>query len=514
MQTRWRDAEGEQTVTAPLSLIVSAFAPVGDTLHTLTPQLLPTSEHCLLLVDLGRGRNRLGASALAQVYGELGSDPADVEDPADLRAFFELMQWGRQQGGILAYHDRSDGGTLVAALEMAFAGRCGLDLELSDGGSDPLAMLFAEEAGALLQVEAAAAAAWQVKADELGLAGCVVALGKALVEETITVRQGARVLLRSERHLLQQRWSRSSYQLQRLRDNPDCADEEFARIAAHDPGLSVRVLLNETELAPPTLSLGARPRVAVLREQGVNGQVEMAAAFDRAGFCAVDVTMSDLLDRRADLASFDGLVACGGFSFGDVLGAGEGWAKSILFNEQLSDAFGTFFGREDVFALGVCNGCQMLSLLRDLIPGSEHWPWFRRNRSEQFEARLALVEVQPSPSLFLQGMAGSRLPIAVAHGEGRAVFADAGQQQRCEAAGLVGLRYLENGGEVASRYPANPNGSPAGITAVSNADGRVTIMMPHPERVVRRRQFSWAPADWGDESPWLQLFRNAHRALN
>jgi phosphoribosylformylglycinamidine synthase len=451
---------------------------------------------------------------LTQVYGELGAEPADLDDPSDLRAFFSLMSWGREHSHIQAYHDRSDGGLLVTLLEMAFAGRCGLEISLPES-VDTLAMLFSEEIGAVVQVSSRDLADWQREARRLGLEDCLIDLGHARHDEQVRIWSGSALLLDSMRGALQERWSRTSHALQRLRDNPDCADEEFARIASVDPGLSAKLSFDPSDdISAPMIATGARPRVAVLREQGVNGQVEMAAAFDRAGFSAVDVTMSDLLAQRARLEDFSGLVACGGFSFGDVLGAGEGWAKSILFNTQLRDSFEAFFARPDTIALGVCNGCQMLSVLRELIPGSEIWPWFRRNRSEQFESRLSMVEVQSSPSLFFDGMAGSRMPIAVAHGEGRAVFDNAAAQERCEAEQLVGLRFIENSGVTAELYPANPNGSPAGITSVCNRDGRVTIMMPHPERVIRRRQFSWAPSDWGDDSPWLRLFRNARRAVD
>ncbi|MFK7831371.1 MAG: phosphoribosylformylglycinamidine synthase [Congregibacter sp.] len=518
MQTSWSQDGEERAMSAPLSLIVSAFAPVGDTDLTLTPQLSTDPDLSLVLIDLGHGKNRLGGSAVAQVYGELGSVAPDIDDPGDLRGFFDLLQWGRERGDVRAYHDRSDGGALVTLLEMAFAGRCGLSVTLPANSSDPLASLFTEEAGAVVQIPQSSFDAWQSKAQTLGIGDCISVVGAVTADSLISIHSNDALLLSADRATLQARWSRTSYELQRLRDDPVCADEEFARISADDPGLSVHVSFDPAvERTAPALHLSARPRVAILREQGVNGQVEMAAAFDRAGFTAVDVTMSDLLAGRASLSAFAGLVACGGFSFGDVLGAGEGWAKSILFNNALRDGFAEFFQREDSFALGVCNGCQMLSVLRDVIPGTQHWPWFRRNRSEQFEARLSLVEVPESGSLFLQGMAGSRLPIAVAHGEGRAVFADARAQQHCETNRLVALRFIENSGGTALNYPANPNGSPGGITALCNEGGRVTIMMPHPERVVRRRQLSWAPDDWRDgweeDSPWLRMFQNARRSL-
>jgi phosphoribosylformylglycinamidine synthase len=509
MQTRWQDGEGERAVTAPLSLIVSAFAPTADVQLASTPQLRTDGDARLLLIDLGLAQDRLGASALAQVHGVLGETAPDVDDPALLRAFFELIKWGREEGGLLAYHDRSDGGLVTTLLEMAFAGRCGLAVEL-DERRDALAQLFAEEAGAVVQVPTARLAQWRARADALGLGAALSVVGTALAGDAVTVTRGGALLLSDSRVRLQQLWTRTSHALQRLRDDPACADEEFERIAADDPGLnSVLSFDPAIDVAAPFVAAGARPPVAILREQGVNGQLEMAAAFHRAGFSAVDVHMSDLDSGRRSLGEFAGLVACGGFSFGDVLGAGEGWAKSILFNERLRDDFAAFFERPDSFTLGVCNGCQMLSLLRELIPGSRHWPRFRRNRSEQFEARLSLVAVQASPSLFLAGMEGSRLPIVVAHGEGRAEFAADSDRERLEAAQGVSLRYVENDGAVAERYPANPNGSPGGITGVCSEDGRVTLMMPHPERVIRTLQCSWAPEDWGEDTPWLRLFANA-----
>lgn len=519
MQTRWRDDSSkvapdsalEHSVTAPMSLIVSAFAPTGDASETLTPQLDTNDGNTLLWIDLGRGQDRLGASALTQVYGVLGEAAPDIDDPALLREFFDLLCWGRERGDVLAYHDRSDGGLIVTLLEMAFAGHCGLDVALPATG-DPVARLFAEEAGAVLQIPAAALSAWQLRAEALGLGECVHHIGAAIEGDAVTVRCGEELLLSDRRPRLHSLWARTSHALQRLRDNPECADEEFARIDVDDPGLNAHVGFDLGEdVSAPFINKGVRPSVAILREQGVNGQLEMGAAFHRAGFRAVDVHMSDLAEGRYHLEDFAGLAACGGFSFGDVLGAGEGWAKSILFNSRLRDSFAAFFDRGDSFALGVCNGCQMLSVLRELIPGSEDWPWFRRNRSEQYEARLSLVEVQPSRSLLLDGMAGSRLPIVVAHGEGRASFPNTEAQARCVSDQLVGLRYVENDGQVASRYPANPNGSPDGITALCSRDGRVTIMMPHPERVVRTLQLSWAPPEWGEDSPWLRLFANARR---
>jgi phosphoribosylformylglycinamidine synthase len=419
-----------------------------------------------------------------------------------------------QAGRLLAYHDRSDGGLAVTLLEMAFAGHCGLRIDLAGMPGDALGRLFSEEAGAVLQLARPELAPFRARAAELGLGDCLYPIGSAVAGDSIAITNGPELLLRDSRARLQQLWARTSYEIQALRDHPDCAREEFELITAADAGLSARLAFDPAEdISAPYIATGARPAVAILREQGVNGQVEMAAAFHRAGFAAFDVHMSDLHAGRRDLAEFKGLVACGGFSYGDVLGAGEGWAKSILFNERLREAFSAFFARDDSFTLGVCNGCQMVSTLKELIPGAAHWPRFVRNRSEQFEARLALVRIEPGPSILLAGMAGSHLPIAVAHGEGRAEFADAQAQAACEASGTVALRFLANDLAVASRYPANPNGSPAGLAGLTSLDGRATIMMPHPERVFRTVQHSWAPPQWGEDGGWMRLFRNARHWL-
>jgi len=510
MRTTWQ-ADGEQrAVTAPVSLVVSAFAPVTDVRLALTPELSTDADAELWLLDLGRGAGRLGGSALAQVYGQVGEDVPDIDRPADLAAFFALVQALLQAGKLLAYHDRSDGGLLTTVLEMAFAGRCGLELDLAFLAGTPLQQLFAEEAGAVLQVAAQHVAALREQAAALGLADCLFPLGRAVPGERVVIRSAGDVVLDDQRSRLQAVWARTSFEIARLRDNPECAEEEYQRVLEEDPGLSAHATFDPAEdIAAPYINRGLRPRVAILREQGVNGHVEMAAAFHRAGFTPVDVHMSDLLAGRRMLAEFKGLAACGGFSYGDVLGAGAGWAKSILFNSALRDQFAAFFAREDSFTLGVCNGCQMVSALAELIPGAGHWPRFVRNRSEQFEARLALVRVEESPSVLLAGMAGSYLPIAVAHGEGRAEFARAEGATQCDAGGAIALRYLENDLSVAQRYPANPNGSPLGIAGLASLDGRATIMMPHPERVYRSVQHSWAPAGWGEDAPWLRLFRNA-----
>jgi phosphoribosylformylglycinamidine synthase len=510
MRTTWQERGEAKAVTAPTSLIVSAFAPVIDVRLAVTPRLMPRDDASLLLIDLGRGANRLGGSALAQACGQLGDVVPDIDDATALGAFFDLVQSSIADGGLLAYHDRSDGGLLVTLLEMAFAGRCGLAVDLAGGTGDPLPVLFSEEAGAVVQLLDADLDAFVARAADLGIADCVQVLGRAVSGDGICICLGGETLLEDKRSRLQALWSRTSYEIQSLRDNPDCAREEYRRIVDVDPGLSVGLSFDPADdTSAPYIATGVRPRVAILREQGVNGQVEMAAAFQRAGFAAYDVHMSDLMSGRRRLDEFAGLVACGGFSYGDVLGAGEGWAKSILFNRALRDQFAAFFQREDSFTLGVCNGCQMISALKELIPGAGHWPRFVRNRSEQFEARFALVRIEASPSVLLSGMAGSHLPIAVAHGEGRAEFADDAGRAACEGSGTVAMRYLENDLSVATRYPANPNGSPDGITGLTSLDGRATIMMPHPERVFRKVQCSWAPVDWGEDAGWMRLFRNA-----
>ncbi|MFY9327748.1 MAG: phosphoribosylformylglycinamidine synthase [Georgfuchsia sp.] len=510
MRTRWDD-DGEsgkiaKQVTAPLSLIVTAFAPCADIRKTLTPQLQHGSESELLLIDLGQGQNRLGASALAQVCGATGNHAPDA-DAALLKAFFNTVQELNRTGSILAYHDRSDGGLFATICEMSFASRAGISLNLDpltdSAASHLIGALFNEELGAVMQIRCEDRATVMQTLADAGLGQCSHLIGTPNNNDEVRILHGEKQVFAAPRSELQQAWSEVSYQIARLRDDPICAREEFDALTdASDPGLSVQLTF-----APdaPFVLTGARPRIAVLREQGVNGQVEMATAFDRAGFASVDVHMSDLQSGRVGLSGFAGLAACGGFSFGDVLGAGQGWAKSILFNTRLRDEFAAFFGRGDSFALGVCNGCQMMSHLAPIIPGAEHWPSFQRNRSEQFEARFVMAEVTDSPSIFFNDMAGSKLPVVVSHGEGRAVFA--GKQEIAR----VALRYVDNHGAVATTYPFNPNGSPDGITGVTTADGRFTIMMPHPERIFRTTQMSWHPSGQEDVSPWLKIFRNARK---
>jgi phosphoribosylformylglycinamidine synthase len=516
MRTRWEDEAGAHAVIAPLSLIVSAFAPVEDARRTLTPQLrLDAGDSALLLVDLGGGRNRLGGSALAQVYGRTGVEPPDLDDPARLAAFFAAIQALNAAGRVLAYHDRSDGGLLATLVEMAFAGHCGLDVDLAPLGGDPVAALFAEELGAVIQVRQTDLEDVLASFASAGLGDWVHAIGRPATEPRMLFRVDGQVLLDEPRRELRDAWSQTSCRMQALRDHPDSAREEHAaRLDDDDPGLWVETTFDiDEDIAAPFIARGARPRIAVLREQGVNSQVEMAAAFHRAGFEPVDVHMSDVVAGRTTLEQFAALVACGGFSYGDVLGAGEGWAKSILYNARARDQFEAFFTRPDTFSLGVCNGCQMMAALKEIIPGAGLWPRFVRNRSEQFEARFGLVRVDESGSALTAGMAGSVMPIVVSHGEGRAEFRDAAHESAFLEAELVWLRYLDNYGRIATRYPANPNGSPDGIAGLTSADGRVTLVMPHPERVFRAIQHSWRPDHWGEDSPWMRLFRNARAWL-
>ncbi len=505
MSTVWQEGGVAKRMTAPVSLIVSAFAPVTDIRLTLTPQLQPEADSVLLLIDLGRGRNRLGGSILAQVVSQMGEATPDVDDPADLRNFWNaIQQLGREQK-LLAYHDRSDGGLLTTVVEMAFAGHTGVALEISDS-VDAFAALFSEELGAVVQVRRSDLD--QVNrvfhAHQLDAATSTIgAIGRG---HRFTVRRGPATLLDEDLFALRAIWSDVTRRIAALRDNPACVESEHQlRLDAENPGVTPKLTFAIEVLRDHAV----RPPMAILREQGVNGEVEMAAAFDRAGFQAVDVHMTDLLAGRVNLRDFRGLAACGGFSYGDVLGAGEGWAKSILFHERVRAEFATFFARPDTFALGVCNGCQMMSNLYAIIPGADHWPRFVQNQSERYESRFVSVKIERSPSLLFAGMAGSVLPIAVAHGEGFAEFPDAAAAERCSTSGLVAARFVDNHHRVTGQYPLNPNGSPFGLTALTTRTGRVTIMMPHPERVFRSACMSWAPKTWGEDSPWMRLFNNA-----
>ncbi|HUX63589.1 phosphoribosylformylglycinamidine synthase [Sulfuricella sp.] len=533
MKTVWEEGGQKKEVTAPLSLIISAFAPCIDARQTLTPCVrTDAGDTDLILIDLGQGKNRLGGSALAQVYKQIGNDAPDVVSAAQLKGFFDTVQRLNADGRILAYHDRSDGGLFATLSEMMFAGHCGVTIDVDElclerirndaelSGKEPVVppggyterifgVLFNEELGAVLQVKRSDTAAVMEAFFATGLRGELHIIGTLNRDDRLVIQRSDREILDMPRVELQRTWSETTSRMQVLRDNPECAQQEFERILdAGAPGLHAALSFDLNDnVAAPFIAKGSRPRMAILREQGVNGQVEMAAAFDRAGFEAVDVHMSDVIEGRIALKDFHGLAACGGFSFGDVLGAGEGWAKSILFNARARDEFEAFFQRGDTFALGVCNGCQMMSNLHAIIPGAENWPHFVRNKSEQFEARFVMVEVTKSPSLFLDGMAGSRMPIVVAHGEGYAEF---GSEQQMNAA-QVALHYVDNRGQPTGNYPANPNSSPRGITGLTTPDGRFTIMMPHPERVFRAVQHSWHPAEWREDGPWLRMFRNARK---
>ena len=514
MRTLWQDEAGSHAVVAPVSLVVSAFAPVADVRRSVTPQLdQQTADTVLLAVELSAGQKRLGGSALAQVYSQLGEQPADLDQPEALRWAFDAIQQLLAEERVIALHDRSDGGLLVTLCEMAFAGRCGIDVDLGAfeaGADNSLALAYSEEPGWVIQLcRSDAELLVQRCTEQAPEAVGIIEIGTVRSDDQVVVRCAEQTLIERPRRELEQIWAQTSYRMQQLRDDPQCAEEAFASIASSDdPGLDACHLTFDphADVASPAVLGRARPQVAILREQGVNGHVEMAAAFNAAGFEAVDVHMSDILGGRDDLRSYYGLAACGGFSYGDVLGAGGGWAKSILFNDRAREVFEAFFHRPETFSLGVCNGCQMLAHLRDLIPGAAAWPSFVRNRSEQFEGRLALVEVMESPSVMLAGMAGSRLPIAVAHGEGRVDFGAANP-----AAALAVMRYVDGNANLAHTYPANPNGSPGGLTGFTSNDGRATILMPHPERVFRAVQFSWRPPEWQGEGPWLRMFRNARR---
>jgi phosphoribosylformylglycinamidine synthase len=524
MQAQWSSDGAAQKSVSPVSLVVSAFAPVVDVRGQLTPLLRRDVESELWLLGLGGGRQRMGGSVLAQCHPEatslskasgaalpaFGGEAPDLDDPQRLRALFELIRDAREDGLLLAYHDRSDGGVFVALCEMAFASHLGLDIRLDGWGDgrtgDPLRVLFNEELGAVVQVPTEERAAFADLVARHGLIECAQRIAVPTTAPMVRIADGDEELAQWRWDELFDAWWSVTHAMQKLRDNPDCADSERESARRFDaPGLQPVLAFDAAEdVAAPFVSTGARPKVAILREQGVNSQIETAYAFDRAGFDAFDVHMSDLIAGRFNLKDFHGFAACGGFSYGDVLGAGRGWATSILERPALRDMFAAFFARDSSFSLGICNGCQMMAQLRDIIPGAEHWPTFQRNASEQYEARLALLEIGESPSVFLRGMAGSRIPVAVAHGEGRAVFADVIDQGAVD----VAARYVE-GGRIADSYPANPNGSPDGIAGVASRDGRATLLMPHPERTLRSANFSWAPADWPEESPWQRMFRNA-----
>ena len=545
MKTVWQENGEQKSVTSPLSLVITGFAPVADVRKTVTPELKNVADSVLLFVDLGFGKARMGGSALAQVYNETGGEAPDI-NIGRLKAFYDVMQKLVAEDKLLAYHDRSDGGLFATLAEMAFAARVGLDINLSTpyrahewSNEEALSQLFNEELGAVIQIRKSDYDAVKAAFDACGFSNAagmpVKTIGRTNADKRLRIvnacdvetdsdtvfgateyRAIRQVLLDESIVELQKAWQETSHQIQRLRDNPECADSEFALLVDDQcSALFADLTFNpQDDIAAPYIHSGAKPKIAVLREQGVNGQVEMAAAFTRAGFDAYDVHMSDLMAGRVHLADFQMLAACGGFSYGDVLGAGEGWAKTILFHPALREQFAAFFARQDTLALGVCNGCQMMSNLAEIIPGSQGWPKFKRNRSEQFEARLSMVEVAKSPSLILAEMQGSRLPVVVRHGEGRADFAHLGRDGNSVSDGLaIALQYIDGTGAVTQTYPLNPNGSPQGIAGVTNADGRITIMMPHPERVYQTAQMSWQPENWGELSGWYRMFAAARKAL-
>ncbi len=550
MATEWRDGDQSKKVVSPVSLIISAFAAVLDVRKTLTPVLKLTDasavalETELILIDLGRGKNRMAGSILAQVLNQSGKIAPNLDHPEDLKALATAIIELRKENKLLAYHDRSDGGLFACVAEMAFASHVGISINVDmiavDVGQEPdhgdaknwaeqvsgrrheqtLRALFTEELGAVIQVRKEDRDVVFAVLRKLGLSAYSHVIGKPNTNGRIEIWRDAKNIFVESRELLQKMWANTSYQIARLRDNPACADSEFQLLDnLSDPGMSPKLTFNPAQdIAAPYIQKNARPKVAILREQGVNSHVEMAYAMNWAGFDSYDVHMSDLLTGRAKLADFRGLIACGGFSYGDVLGAGEGWAKTILFNTQLRDQFSTFFNRQDSFALGVCNGCQMMSNLSGIIPGAQAWPKFTRNQSEQYEARLVMAEVLASPSIFTQGMEGSQLPIAIAHGEGFANFSQQGNLAQLQQQGLAALRYVDHHGLPTETYPMNPNGSPGGLTGVTTSDGRFTVMMPHPERVFRAVQMSWCPPEWLEvtdgASPWLRLFRNARYWAN
>ena len=510
MKTVWNDDGQNKSVTSPISLVVTAFAATPDARKTLTPQLQTNVASKLILIDLGAGKNRMGGSSLAQVYGEIGNVAPDVDDAKQLKHFFNTIQQLNKSGKILAYHDRSDGGLFTTLVEMAFAGHCGLNVDVSSLQGSVVDALYNEELGAVIQVRAEDAPA--IVAQFNGLAHVVAEVTTA---NQIEIKQNGQVVFADTRVNLHRMWSETTYQMQKLRDNPVSAQQEYDRLLNDaDRGLFAELTYNPSEnIAAPYIATGARPKMAILREQGVNGHVEMAASFDRAGFAAYDVHMSDIIAGRVSLKDFAGVVACGGFSYGDVLGAGEGWAKSILFNARARDEFSAFFDRQDSFALGVCNGCQMMSNLRELIPGAAHWPHFVKNKSEQFEARLSMVEVLASPSIFFNGMAGSKMPIAVAHGEGFAEFSQTNAVNELLAQKLVTMRFIDHASTATEMYPFNPNGSPQGVTGLTSTDGRFSIMMPHPERVIRNVQNTWQRSEDTEDSAWIRMFRNARKYI-
>ncbi|HAO70302.1 MAG TPA: phosphoribosylformylglycinamidine synthase, partial [Gammaproteobacteria bacterium] len=501
MRSSWVENGEDKAVTAPLSLIITAFAKTPDARLQITPLLNTDEASELWLIDLGFGQNRMGGSCLAQVYNQVGDVAPNLDDSAVFKSFFTVINQLNKDGLISAYHDRSDGGVITTLLEMAFTSHCGLDIQANEQN---ITDLFNEELGCVIQVSNNNKDAVTQALMTAGLSDCTRHIASINDTDSIQIQTNDEVLFEQPRAQLQSLWSSTSYEIAKLRDNPQCAEEEFASIIEDTKGLKTDLSFDHNQsISAPYIATNAKPKIAILREQGINGQVEMAAAFNKAEFDAIDVHMSDILSGRISLADFKGLVACGGFSYGDVLGAGRGWASSILYNASAKDNFQAFFERDDSFALGICNGCQMMSNLSEIIPGSEHWPSFNRNVSEQFEARFSSVKIGQSNSIFLKDMAGSIMPIAIAHGEGRAIFKGNQSDQH------IALQYVDHAGDLTQTYPHNPNGSDNAVAGVTNDSGQVTIMMPHPERVFRAVQNSYHPKDWDERSPWLRMFENA-----
>ncbi len=509
MKSVWKDTDQKKSVTSPLSLIISAFSPVYDVRKSVTPELSADKETGLFMFDLGQGKNRMGASILAQVYSQIGQQGPDLDDVDLFKNFYLAIQEMLDNEYLLAYHDRSDGGLVTTLCEMAFAGRTGLTIDISRLGDQVTDVLFTEELGAVIQVKRNNFNNIKQVIDKYNLNSCFHQMGQVNDRNEIIILKDKIKIYSESITTLRGLWSLTTHHIQKLRDNPECAKQEYDSINDNEKPSLFSELTYETDENLTSAYLNtAKPRIAILREQGVNGQVEMAAAFSKAGFEAVDVHMSDILNGSVDLQSFRGIAACGGFSYGDVLGAGEGWAKSILYNNRAYDQFSAFFERSDSFGLGVCNGCQMMSNLHSIIPGADHWPHFVRNKSEQYEARISMVEILPSDSLFLQAMQGSRMPIVVAHGEGQVEFRTENADQLTEDRTAC-IRFIDRNSQATETYPANPNGSTSGLTGFTNTDGRFTIMMPHPERIFRTVQNSWQASDWGEDSPWMRMFRNA-----
>jgi phosphoribosylformylglycinamidine synthase len=502
MRSTWQEDGKEKSVTAPLSLIISAFSKTPDARIQISPLLNTKIESELLLIDLGLGKNRMGGSCLAQVFNQIGNSTPDLDDPKLFANFFSVINQLNKEGLIVAYHDRSDGGAIITLLEMAFASHCGLDIE----SSEPLSELFNEELGCVIQVSKANKPEVLNALETVGLKDCAHHIANINQSDNISIYQQDKLVFNEKRVNLHNYWSSTSFEISKLRDNPICAESENQQLLIPSEGLMVSPKFDiNVSISATYINVGKKPKIAILREQGINGQIEMAAAFTQAGFAASDVHMSDILSGRISLSEFHGIAACGGFSYGDVLGAGRGWANSILYNNQTKEEFHQFFSRGDSFALGVCNGCQMISNIKEIIPGTQDWPSFERNTSEQFEARFTSVEIQNSDSLFFDGMAGSIMPIAIAHGEGRANFSSLQNENN------IAIKYVDYQGIPTQTYPHNPNGSEAAAASLCNDSGRVTIMMPHPERVFRAVQNSWHPSEWNERSPWMRMFENARK---